>query len=262
MTRAWEDIICYQDTEAFRTSRWRLWGVRTRSGLANTDDGVLWLSLTGQDDGVAASLSLDRAGVSTQASGTLEDVRSLDGSADEALEITLDEVADSGLSASLYLHAFQADASCPLQVALCTDEDLRALWDGVEDLTAYESLAGLAECIRLAGSEMLARVIRMYPEQLGATARAWYLDGSDRFAPDLGRLANPAQLRYPCSCLALAHALGRDHQRADDTAYSRLRDHFFERYETAMSSLRLAFTTDGVEPDRFDNPASVRLDRA
>jgi hypothetical protein len=226
------------------TSRWRLSGVRTKEGAENTDAGVLWLQTTRDANTVTADLykSAARAIGDKVATGTAS-VAGLDGTAAAAVELTLAQANTSGLAGSFFLHAYYADDVCPVQVALCVDEDLDALWDGIESLAGYDATAGAAEFIRLAGEDVLAQVAATFRDRLGgyAAAEAWFIEDQARCLPDLRRIANPAQL-----CLAAAHraleiAIGRGHNMAAETMYSRLRDYHRAEYDRAMACLVLAF---------------------
>jgi hypothetical protein len=242
--RKWESPICYEDRSAgFTTSRWRLAGVRTKEAGGNTDDGVLWLRMTRSGDTVTAALysSPGLASGAKVAEGAA-DASGLDGTAESAVEVALAAANSSGLSGSFRLHDWRGEGTCPVQAALCTDEDLDALWDGIETLAGYDATAGCAEFIRLAGEDVLARVSAMYRDALGgaAAAEAWFLADASRQVPDLRRVANPAQLRLAAAHRALQIALGRSHRSGSDTMYSRLRDYHAAEYDRALASLVLA----------------------
>jgi hypothetical protein len=130
-----------------------------------------------------------------------------------------------------------------VQVALCVDEDLDALWDGIESLGGDDASAGAAEFIRLAGEDVLAAVAATFRDRLGgyAAAEAWFIADHARSLPDLRRLANPAQLRLAAAHRALEIAIGRGHNMAAETMYSRLRDYHRAEYDRAMACLVLAF---------------------
>ncbi len=252
----WEAIIPYEDRAAVHTSRWRLRGVVTRAGAANTDGGVLWLKMTRDGETATAELfkaeTLDAAAcVATGAA----DLAGLDGTAAGAVEVTLDTANASGLWGSFRLHRCDADGAWPVQVALCADEDLDLLYDGIEQLSGYDSTYGLAAFIRQAGDDCLRQVGRRFREALGGPGAAWFITTGDRRDPDLRRLRNGDQLRLACACRALELALGRDHAAAGDTAYSTLRDHFARRYGEAIAAVELA-TPDGAVGQRWR-----RLDR-
>lgn len=245
--RVWESIICYEDRAQFHTSRWRLWGINTKLGAQNTDSGVLWLVLSRDGDMLTATLYKDDdfAPESAVAAGTA-DVSGVDGTAASAEELELSPLNDSGISGSFWIHRLTAEGVCPLQVALCTDDDLDGLWDGIESLAGYSATFGMAEFIRLAGEDVLARVTRLLEDSLGAAAaEAWFITDADRTYPDLRRLANPGQLRLTCAYRVLQLALGRQHDRADDTAFSVLRDSFGREYENAIKTIRVAFRGGG-----------------
>jgi hypothetical protein len=243
MARKWESIICYEDRgEEFHTSRWRLSGIRTKEAAENTDGGVLWLEMSRAGDTVTADLYKDagRDASDKVATGTA-DVSGTDGTGENAAELALSEANSSGVSGSLRIHAHLADGACPVQVALCVDEDLDALWDGIESLAGYDATVGCAEFIRVAGGDVLAKVSAIYQDQLGGygAAEAWFITDASRIFPDLRRIANPAQLRVACAHRALEIAVGRSHKMGGDTMYSRLRDYHRAEYERAMASLVL-----------------------
>jgi len=266
MARTWESIICYEDRAAgFTTSRWRLAGVRTKAGGENTAGGVLWLEVTRAGDTATADLYADEGlGAAAKVATGSADVAGLDGTGASAAEVVLSAVNDSALSGSFRLHDLRADGACPVQVALCTDEDLDALWDGIEDLPGYDAAAGMAEFIRLAGEDVLARVAAVFREHLGGhgSAEAWFLVEADRAHPDLRRIANPAQLRAACACRALEIALGRCHQRGRSTMYSDLRDYFRREYDRAMGSLSLTVRGGAGGASAAGRGSVTRLSRA
>jgi hypothetical protein len=243
MSRMWESIICYEDRTRFQTSRWRLVGIKTKSGAENTDAGVLWLALSRAGDIVTATLyKSDAFGPANAVAAGTADISGVTGTPDAAVELELSAANSSGVAGSFWIHRYVDGGACPVQVALCTDEDLEALWDGVQSLTGYSATSGMAQYIRLAGEEVLARVTRLFEEQLGAgAAEAWFITDAARLYPDLRRLSNPGQLRHACACRALQIALGRQHDRADDTGYSVLRDSFGREYDEAMKTLSIAF---------------------
>ncbi len=264
MSRQWESIICYENRgEAFTTSRWRLSGLKTKTGAENTDGGLLWLE-TGRDgDTVTASLYKDaaRAAADKVAQGTA-DVSGTDGSPASAAELTLSTVNDSGLSGSLMLHRHLADDVCPVQAALCVDSDMDTLWDGIEALPGYDATTGCGQFIRLAGEDVLAKVSAMFRDRLGGqTAGAWFLADDSRELPDLRRIANPAQLRMACAHRALEIAIGRSHRTGSESMYSRLRDYHRAEFDRAMASLVLAFRPSGGGPTQAAASGAVRQQR-
>ena len=137
--------------------------------------------------------------------------------------------------------AEEANDVCPVQVALCADEDLDALWDGIESLVGYDSTVGCAQFIRLASEDIRNQVATIFRDQLGGrgAAEAWFIRDGSRAVPDLRRIANPAQLRSACAHRALAIAIGRSHKMGGDTMYSRLRDYHESECKRAMASLVL-----------------------
>ncbi len=264
MPRKWESIISYENrSEAFTTSRWRLSGLRTRTGAENTDGGVLWLETARDGDTVTASLYKDAGrGAADKVAEGAADVSAADGSATSAVEVVLAAVNDSGLSGSLMLHQHLADDVCPVQAALCVDADLDTLWDGIEALPGYDATAGCSEFIRLAGEDVLAKVSAMFRDRFGGrAAQAWFLADADRDLPDLRRIANPAQLRLACAHRALEIALGRSHRTGGESMYSRLRDYHRAEFDRAMASLVLAFRPPGGGPAQAAASGSVRPQR-
>ncbi|NQU75030.1 MAG: hypothetical protein HQ546_01805 [Planctomycetes bacterium] len=264
--RKWETIICYEDRSYYHTSRWRLAGIKTKETAENTDSGVLWLQMTKSGDTVTASLYKDDGLASSNkvATGTA-DVSTTDGTGENAVELTLTASNSSGISGSFWIHKYGADANCPVQVALCTDEDLDVLWDGIEDLPGYDETYGMAEFIRLAGEDVIGKVTRLFRDELGGygTAEAWFITDASRHYPDLRRIANPGQLQLACAYRTLEIALGRHHQRAGDTIYSVLRDKFAAECEAAMSSLTIAFKSgSGNTTTTGANALTRRLARA
>jgi hypothetical protein len=260
--RPWESVICYEDRSRFQTSRWRLTGIRTRQSGQNTADGVLWLKMTRAGDTVTAGLYKDDGlDADDKVAGGTADLSAADGSAEHAAVVTLSPANSSGLAGSFHLHTHAADDACPVQVALCTDEDLDALFDGIEDLPGFDTTAGMAEFIRLASDDVVCQVARLFGDQLGGAgaAEAWFITDAPRGVPDLRRVANPGQLRLACACRALAIAIGRNHLRAGETAYSALRDSFNAQYEKAIDSLALTFTD--AAPIGQSSTAAHRVER-
>jgi len=244
MSRKWESIICYENRgEEFHTSRWRLSGIKTSKGAGNTDMGTLWVEISRSGDTVTANLyKSDQCESSDRVATGTADVSAIDGSGENAAEVELSEVNSSGIAGSFWIHRHENDGACPVQVALCVDEDLDSLWDGIESLPGYDATHGCAEFIRLAGEEVLAKVEAMFRNQLGGcgSAEAWFITDASRSLPDLRRIANPGQLRIACAHRALEIATGRSHMMADHTMYSRLRDYHRAQYEQAMACLVLA----------------------
>ena len=265
MARKWETIICYEDRcGGFHTSRWRLAGVKTAQGAENTDGGVLWLEMTRAGDTVTADLYKSAScGESDKVATGSTDVSGLDGTGAAAAELDLSEANSSGLTGSLWLHRYHADAACPVQVGFCVDEDLNALWDGIEALPGYDSTYGCAEFIRLAGEDLLAKVAAMFRDRLGGhgAAEAWFLHDAARSVPDLRRIANPAQLRAACAHRALAIAIGRSHRMGADTMYSRLRDYHQSEHERALASLVLAVRPSDADAEANCRAGAVRQSR-
>ena len=266
MARKWQAIICYEDrSDHLTTSRWRLSGVATKEGAQNTDDGDLWLKTTKSGDDVTADLYKDDACASGNkvATGTA-DVSGCDNTGANAAELTLTAAESSGLSGSFWIHNYEGDDTCGVKVALCTDEDLGALWDGIEALTGYDATNGCAEFIRVAGEEILGLLTQRFREQLGGhgAKEAWFITDAERLLPDLRRIANPDQVRLACAHRALAIAIGRSHQLADPTMFSELQNRHNAECESAMASLVLAIKAgSGDDASESKSPTSVSQSR-
>jgi len=265
MARKWESIICYEDrSNSFQTSRWRLAGISTKQDGENTGGGLLWLEMNRSGDIVTADLYKEASrGASDKVATGPADVSGIDGTGAGAVEVALSEANSSGMTGSLWIHRYRADDVCPVQVALCVDEDLDALWDGIESLAGYDSTVGCAEFVRLAGEDLLARATAMFRDQLGGhgAAEAWFIQNASHSYPDLRRIANPAQLRSACAHRALAIAIGRSHKMGGDTMYSRLRDYHHGEYERAMASLVLAVRPGDGDAAGHSLPGAVRQSR-
>ena len=267
MARKWEGIISYEDRgDHLTTSRWRLSGISTKEGSENTDSGVLWLKTARSGDTVTCDLYKDDGCASGNKVATgSADVSGCDNTGENAVEVTLAEANSSGITGSFWIHDYQEDSTCPVQVALCVDEDLDALWDGIEALPGYDSTNGMAEFIRVAGEDVLGKVMAIFRDQLDSygTQEAWFITDADRTYPDVRRVANPGQLRLACAHHSLEIALGRSHQMGSETMYSALRDHHAEEYRRAMDSLQLAFKTGSGDDVDYGRSASAhRMDRA
>lgn len=259
--RPWESVLVYEDRgAAYHTSRWRLAGIRTIKDSQNTADGVLWLRMTRSGATVTANVYKDDglAAGNLVATGTV-DASSVDGTPENAAELALTQSNSSGISGSFWLHEWIGDATSPMQVALCVDEDIDVLYDGISTLEGHNATLGLAEYIRVAGEDVLAAVSKIFREQIGGhgSPEAWFITDASRQYPDLRRIANPDQLRRACAHRALQHALGREHQRAGDTAFSSLRDYHEQQYMDALSSLGLAIKSGSGDNAEEDKSASV-----
>ena len=246
MARPWEHIIPYEDRSAqWYTTRWRLAGVATAEGEENTDSGVLYVTETASGDTVTVTVYKNFACTSSVMTGTVSKA-AVDYTGENAIACTLSAANSSGMSGSFYLHGWEGNTASgkpiPLVVALCTDEDLDALWDGLESLPGYDPVTGCAEYIRVAQEDVLGKVASIFADRLGGygAAEAWFILDAERSVPDLRRIANPAQLRTACAHHALEIALGRSHQAADPTMYSQLRDYHAAEYERALAALVLA----------------------
>jgi len=252
MSRRWQAIICYEDRAYFHTSRWRLDGIATRESAENTDSGTLWLEVSTSGDTLTVNLYKDDglASENKVATGSA-DISGIDGTGESAAEVTLAASESSGMSGSVWIHRYDYEtdptAGIPVQVALCTDEDMGGLWQNISDLPTYDSTNGCAEFIRIAGEDILGKVAAMFRSELGGygAAEAWFITDATRSYPDLRRLANPAQLRLACAHHALEIMMGSSHEMASSTMYSVQRDYHKEEYERAMSALFLAFKAGG-----------------
>lgn len=264
MARPWESIICYEDRSEIHTSRWRLSGIATKEGSENTDSGILWLEISDDSDTVTANLykAVGLASSSKVATGTA-DISDIDGTGENSAQLTLEEANSSGISGSFWLHTYESDPAVapPLIVALCVDEDMDALHDGIELLPGYDTTNGCAEFIRIASEDVMAKVMAIYADKLGGygAAEAWYITDADRSYPDLRCISNPAQLRLACTYRALAIALRRSHDRTGGTMYSEKGDKFQAEYETAMMALVMAFKGgDASDAIESQSPVVVR----
>jgi len=240
------------------SSRWRLSGIVTLEGSENTDSGVLWLVTVKTNDDVACTIYKDDglASGNSVATGTA-DVSGCDNTGANAVEVALTEANDSGIGGSFWIHDYQGDGTAPIQVTLCTDEDLDSQWDGIEDLPGYDATDGCAEFIRVAGDDVMGKVLAMFKDRLGGhgSKEAWYIADAQRTYPDLRRIANPAQLRLACTFRALSFMVGRSHERANDTMYSDQRDYFNAEFERAMNALVLA-VKGGNDDDAGDSTSA------
>lgn len=259
MARKWDSIICYEDrSDHLRTTDWRLSGIKTKEGAQNTGDGLLWLKTTKSGDVVTAELYKDSglASANKVASGTAN-VAACDGTGENAATVTFAEAESSGLTGTVRILKYEGDDDCGVQVALCVDEDMDALWDGIEALTGYDSTYGCAESIRVAGGDVMAYVSKKFRDELGGVpaASAWFIGDGKHSYPDLRRIANPAQLRQACAYRALVICIGRSHMTGEESMYSKLRDEFDEQYGRALHSLVLALK-GGSADDASDSKSA------
>lgn len=266
MARMWESIISYENRSGhIRTSRWRLTGVRTKEDAENTGSGLLWMKTAKSGDNVTCDLYKDDGlGAADQVcDGAAADVSGCDNTGANAAQVVFTATSFSGvatgLSGEMWIHSYTSDTSAPIVVALCTDEDLDSLWDDIENLPGYDSTVGCAEFIRVAQDDVIGKVAARYQDELsGYGAReAWWITDAGRSYPDLRRIANPAQLRLACAHRALAIAIGRSHQRAENTMYSELRDHHNAQYEAAMQALVLTTKSGDADNASDQGRASV-----
>lgn len=264
--REWQSILAYEDRgDHYMTSRWRLSGIRTKEDAGNTDKGTLWLNMTRSGATITANLYKDDglAAGNLVATGTV-DASAVDGEPENAAELALSQSNSSGISGSFWIHEWTATGTAPVQVALAIDEDMDVLYDGLSTLEGYNSTLGMAEYIRVAGEDVLAAVAKIFRDQIGGhgAPEAWWITDATRSYPDLRMIANPDQLRRACAHRALQHALGREHQRAGDTAFSALRDYHEEHYMAAIASLHLALKAgSGDNASDDDTATSVRMAR-
>jgi hypothetical protein len=266
MGRKWESVICYEDRGGqFQTSRWRLSGISTLEDGENTDGGLLWLEMSRDGDTVTANLYKDAAcGPGDEVAAGTADASGMDGTGDNAALVELSEANSSGIAGSFRLHRWESGGVCPVQVALCVDEDLHALWDGIESLPGHDPTRGCAEFIRLAGEDLLAKVAAILRDRLGGhgAAEAWFIQDASRSVPDLRRIANPGQLRAACAHRALEIAIGRSHKAGCETMYSHLRDYHHQEYERAVGGLLLAVRTGAGGASEAGSAATIRQSRA
>lgn len=262
----WEGVICYADrAEQYSTSAWRLSGVSTRAATANTDDGLLWLSLGRDGDTLTAALYAD-SGLDPArrvAAGTADLAPLADGGSGVAPFIEVSLAADAGgVSAAFRLHAYKADGACPVLAALCTDADLELRWQGASDLDACDAFYGLSACIRDAGAEVLQRAAALYPDALAPAGGSWWAGDPGGAPAGLEQIRNPRALRPACAERALALALGREHQHAGGSAYAELRDHFNASFARRVETLALSLAADRRAAPRRVNRHNLRLSRA
>jgi len=267
MARKWENIICYEDRGLhIFTSRWLLSGIKTKESAENTDSGVLWLKTVRVGNTVTAELYKDDGlGISDKVASGTANVADCDGTGANAVECALSQANTSGLSGSFWIHDYYGDGTCPLQIALCSDEDLDSLCDAIEALPGYDSTYGCAEFIRVAGDDLIGRVTAMYQEHIGGhgAPEAWFITDASRSYPDLRMIANPGQLRLACAHRAIAISVGRSHQMAQDTMYSSLRDYHNAEYEKALASLALALKPgNGANAEESQTGNTIRMARA
>ena len=266
MARKWESIVVYENRSLFHTSRLRLSGIVTLddAAAANTDNGLLWMEITESSGTATVNLYKD-AGLSSKVATGTATVSACDNTGENAAEVALTASNTSGITGSVWIHQYTATGSCPCTVALALDEDLDALWDGMEELSGFDATYGMAEFIRVAGDDVIGKVMKIFQDSLGGhgSPEAWYITDAERTYPDLRCIANPGQLRIATAYRALEMALGREHQRADDTAYSVLRDKFGEEFNRAMGSLALALKAgSGDNASVSETISTIRLSRA
>ena len=263
MARMFESIISYEYRPGHVwTSRWRLAGVKTLEGSENTDSGMLWLTTSKSGDDLTCKLYKDDGVASDNQVCTAEavDVSGCDNTGANAVQVTFAEANSSGLSGSMWIHGYTSDDySAPVLVALCTDEDMDGLWDDIENLPNYSSTYGCAEFIRMAGDDIIGKLLARYQNELGGygAQEGWFIIDADRAYPDLRRIANPAQLRMACAHRALAFALGSSHQRAEPTMYSSERDYHNAEFASAMQSLVLTTKAGDGDDASDEGRASV-----
>ncbi|MCK4624999.1 MAG: hypothetical protein KAV00_06800 [Phycisphaerae bacterium] len=266
MSRHWENIICYEDrSDHLTTTRWRLSGISTKEDSENTDSGVLWLKTTKSGDTVTCKLYKDDACADANEVATGSgDVSGLTNTGEDSVEIALSASQSSGMGGSFWIRDYIGDDTCPLQVALCTDEDMDALQDAIESLPGYDLTEGCAEFIRVAGDDVIGKVSALYRENIGGfgTPEAWFITDAYREYPDLRMIANPSQLRLACAHRALAIAFGRHHEMADMTMYSQLRDYHNTEFAGAMQSLVLTFKSgSGDDANEVDSGHVINQQR-
>ncbi len=253
-----EAIIAYEDRRCVHTSRWSLTGVDTRPG-GNLSCGWLWMDVEPDGDQLALRLGKAPDGTSPVASGTV-DPESLPG------RVALNADGGSGLGGELYVEAFSsAQRGIAVLVSLCVDEHLAEYWADLADLPAdlYSPAWGMARHCAAATRRTLLLVSQLHQNQLGGHGPRpdRRLAGARRSLPDYRRLAVPEQLTPAAACWALELALGSKHQRAGQTMYSQLRDHFARQRREAVAQWQLSFNLDpdaDHQPDCSDGGRVVR----
>jgi hypothetical protein len=253
-----ETIIVYEDRHRVRTSRWSLTGVDTRPG-GNLSGGWLWMDVEPDGELLAVRLSKAPDAAVLVASGTV-DPDALPGRVD------LNAEGGSGLGGQLYIEQFTAaQLQIPVLVSLCVDEHLAEYWADLADLPAdlYSAATGMARHCAAATRRTLLLVSQLHQNQLGGHGPHpdRRLAGATRSFPDYRRLAVPEQLTPAAACWALELALGSKHQRAGETMYSQLRDHFARQRREAVAQWQLSFNADpdaDHDPDCSDGGRVVR----
>jgi len=266
MARKWEQIIPYEDRSIqLTTTNWRLSGFRTDVDNLNNDSGVLWLGTSKSGDNVTCTLYKDSAAANSVATALAVDVSGTDNTGANDVLVTFTAANSSGLSGTMMIRDYQGDSTAvPLCVALCVDEDCTALFGALDDLSAFDETEGMADIIRVAHGDVMARVMQLFMDELGGygAQEAWFIDDADRTYPDLRKISNPDQLRQACAYRTLDLAIRRDHLRADPTMYSETANHWAEQYEAAIGGLRLAFKPgSGDDADESSSSGLVRLRR-
>jgi len=267
MARKWEQIIPYEDrSDELTTTNWRLSGLRTHADNLNSDSGILWLGATKSGDDVTCTLYKDQAVSSSVALASAVDVSGCDNTGDNDVTVTFAAANASGLSGTMQIRQYLADVTAvPVCVSMCVDEDMAALFGDLDNLSSWDDTDGMADVIRVAHGDVMARVMQTFMDELAGygAQEAWFITDADRTYPDLRKIANPDQLRQACAYRALDIALRKDHLRADPTMYSEGATHWSEQYERAIGGIRLAFKSgSGDTAEESNSSATVRLKRA
>lgn len=241
-----EYVIPYEARADLHTSRWSLASVSTRTD-GPTADGWLWLAVAVA--GSSATMSLhDEATCDADnavASGTVD----VSGLPENAAPVVLSEANGSGMGGSLWLEHLAGDVTgVPALVTLCTDADLALAYCNAAALPVADPACGLAAYCAAATRQTLLLASQLYANELGGYGgpEDRRLPTAARAVPDFRRLAVPDQLRPAAVHMALAMALGACHDRAEETLFSRLRDHHAAAAREAVAGWNL---TLNVDPD-------------
>lgn len=255
-------VICYEDRDAIRTSRWKLDGVKTHTS-GNTDAGWLWLGAGRAGNVVTVELFKEAAcgSAAKVASGTAD----VSGLAAGAVRCALSQANTSGMGGEFYFEDYSADpsAAVPVLVSLCVDADLAVEYGNVADLPACSATAGLADFCAIATRQVLLLASQLYADRLGGANAPEHrnLARAERACPDFRRLANPDQLKEAAVHWALMLALGRSHERAEATVFSELRDYHDRRRQEAIGAWNLSFNADPDVDSDAEQAGSARAVR-
>jgi hypothetical protein len=263
---AFDKIVCYEDRDAIKTSRWLLDGIKTKTGSLNVDGSCgAWLYMTASYAAPTLTVTLykDAAGTNSVATGT----SNLSTLSTAPVKVTLAQANTSGISGSFYVHRRASDVTLvPVLVGLCVDADLEAEYDRLSTLPNYDATAGMAEYIAYASRTVLMRVASQFKSQLGGYGdeESPKLAAATRDYPDFRAIASPEQLREAAVHCAMEQIFYSRHELADETMYSARAQRHAQKFEQAMAGLNLAFNTDPDSDQNADQTASygaVRLVR-